>query len=112
MPVGECRLRDFGIRKYIVMHGKSIFWAWSVSDGIPCGVDSKISKTNPESWGERVSSKDISEDIENDARSRDRRAKHTSGSYPFGDDHSTEICGKRSDWEVEGTKCRNVAQEV
>ena len=30
-------------------HGSESVWAWSLSDGIPCGLDSEISPPYPES---------------------------------------------------------------
>ena len=53
MPVGECRPEIFW---YILMKsGEQIIRTYSISDRIPCGVDSKISEENPESGSEGIS---------------------------------------------------------
>ena len=51
--------------------GKQVIRAFGISNRIPCGMDTKISEANPESWGERIPSEDMAEDPGRDARGRD-----------------------------------------
>jgi len=52
-PVGECRPEIFWYK--LMNRGKQVIRAFGISDRIPCGMDTKISEANPESWSERTS---------------------------------------------------------
>ena len=46
LPVGECEGGDM----IYWGHGNPSIWPWSVSNGVPCCLDSQISPPYPESW--------------------------------------------------------------
>ena len=52
MPVGECDPEIFWYR--LMNSGKQTIRALSISNRIPCGMDTKISEENPESWCEGI----------------------------------------------------------
>ena len=91
MPVGECRPEIFWYK--LMNRGKQTVRALGISNRIPCGVDTKISEADPESWSEGIPYADMAEGIERDARGGDRGAKYPGGPYPFNHDHTAEVCG-------------------
>jgi hypothetical protein len=93
MPVGECRPEIFWYK--LMNHGKQIIGALGIPHRIPCGMDTKISEADPESWSEGIPYADMAEGIERDARGRDRRTKYSGGPYPHDHDHTAEVFGQR-----------------
>ena len=81
------------------MSGNKAFGTFRVSYGISYSLDTEISLSRPESWRESVPGKTFSESDERVARVRNSEVQHTSRSYTYGDDNSTEICGKCSGGE-------------
>jgi hypothetical protein len=73
--------------------GKSTVRAFGISNRIPCGVDTKISEANPESWGEGIPHANVAKGVERDAWGGDRGAKYPSGPYPYDNDNTPEIFG-------------------
>jgi hypothetical protein len=92
MPVGECRPEIFWYK--LMDSGKQIIRAYGISNRIPCGMDTKISEANPESWREGIPNANVAKDIERHARGGDRGAKYPGGPYPHDNDHTPEIFGK------------------
>src|SRR5664279_175730 len=90
--------------------GKQIIRAYGISNGIPCGMDTKISEAHPESWDERIPYANMAEDTEADARCGDRRTKYPGGPYTYNNNHSSEICGKRGNRAAEGPKCQSTTE--
>ena len=93
MPVGECRPEIFWYK--LMNRGKQTVRALGISNRITCGVDTKISEADPESWSEGIPHADMAERIERYARGRDRRTKYSGGPYTHDHDHTAEICGQR-----------------
>ena len=93
MPVGECRPEIFWYK--LMNHGKQIIGAFGISNRIPCGMDTKISEADPESWSEGIPNANLAEGIERYAWGGDRRAKYPGGPYTHDNDHTVKIFGQR-----------------
>jgi hypothetical protein len=108
--VGECDPEIFWYK--LMNSGKQIIRAFGISNGIPCGMDTKISEAHPESWDERIPYATMAEDTEADARCGDRRTKYPGGPYTYNNNHSSEICGKRGNRAAEWPKCKSTTEKV
>ena len=72
MPVGECKGGDM----VNFSHGKSLFWSWSISDGISYSMDTEISPPNPEFWNAWIFEKTFPKGNEGDAGLREGRVEY------------------------------------
>jgi S1-C subfamily serine protease len=89
MPVGECRPEIFWYK--LMNCGTQIIGALGISNRIPCGMDTKISEADPESWCEGIPYTSMAEDTERHAGGGDRRAEYPGGPYPHDNDHTAKI---------------------
>jgi hypothetical protein len=110
MPVGECRPEIFWYK--LMNHGKQIIGALGIPHRIPCGMDTKISEADPESWGEGIPYANMAEDIEGDAGGGDCRAKYSGRPYPHDNDHSPEISGQRGHRTDKVQECKPIEEKV
>ena len=91
MPVGECRPEIFWYK--LMDSGKQSIRAYGISNRIPCGMDTKISEADPESWREGIPWANVAKDIERHAWGGDRGAEYPGGPYPHDNDHTPEVFG-------------------
>ena len=110
MPVGECRPEIFWYK--LMNRGQQTIGAFGISDRVPCGMDTKISEADSESWSEGIPHADMAEGIERHARGRDRGTKYSGGPYTYDHDHTAEICGQRCHRTAKVQEREPIAEKV